>query len=131
MPVSHQYRSQFRYSYAGRLCDLLAQITFGSTGAPTLTGGRDVVASVTRNSAGNYTIALTSQAQAVLGLNLMITNATAPSAPLIYMVSQAVNTSTPSFIVQYTNSTGTATDPSSGELHRLDIVVNESSQGPK
>lgn len=117
---------QFRYSYERDLCDIYAKISIGAAGAPTLVNSKGIV-SMTRNSAGNYTIVLKDQFYLFMSAGASFLNATAPAAPGMYVVSEQVNSTTsPSLIVQF-NAAGSATDPGSGELMLLHIVCRSAS----
>lgn len=125
-------RSQFVYSYAARLTKVLPRISIGASGAPTLVSGTGMaVASVTRVSAGKYTIQLTNTYQSLLGIQMVINSgSSAPAAPLMYITADAVATAgTASVTIQLTDLTGAAADPASGEVLYLEIDLNNSSLG--
>jgi hypothetical protein len=84
---------------------------------------------VVRNSAGKYTITLQDSYYKFLGCEVsIIGTGGAAAAPQFFVVSQAVtNATTPTVVVQFSNSAGTATDPASGEEFILHIVVGNSS----
>lgn len=117
---------------------LYAQVTFGGTGAPTLvTANSKGVVSVTRNSAGKYTVVLGTNAAnldqyprlLMVDVNFDATGngGSAPASPLTYLTGNAVNTAgSCSFQFQCTNSAGTATDPASGEKCFVEITLSNS-----
>lgn len=118
---------QFRYSYERDLVDIQAKIAIGASGAPTLTRARGIV-SMTRNSAGNYTVVLKDRAFLFMVARAsFISGSSAPAAPLMNVVSEQVNNSTPSLIIQFRDIAGAAADPASGEVLLLQIENRNSS----
>lgn len=125
---------QFRYSLVPMVTDIYASISFGAAGAPTLdTANSKGVVSVTRNSAGLYTFVFgTSSGRLdpytkLLHARQVFQNATAPAAPGMYIVSDnSANPLLASLQVQF-NSAGTATDPGSGEVLKMDFCFKNSS----
>lgn len=119
---------QFRYSYERDLCDLQAKITIGASGAPTLTLAKGIV-SMTRNSAGNYTIVLQEQFYLFTDMSASyISGASAPAAPFTNVVSEQVNNATsPSLIIQCRDIAGAAADPASGEVMLLRLQFRSAS----
>lgn len=129
--ANRRFRSQFTQSWAGMPVRLHCHVTFGATGAPTLVASDSTgIASVTRNSAGNYTIALSDNYNKLLGLeSTQLSPSAAPAAPIMCLASQQVSSATaPQLVVQYYNAT-TATDPASGEALFLTLILNNSSVG--
>lgn len=119
---------QFRYSYERDLVDTQAKITIGATGAPTLTLAKGI-ASITRNSAGNYTIVMQERMYLLTDVKCsFISGSSAPAAPMFNVVSEQVNNATPSMIVQFRAiDNSTATDPASGEVLLLHIQCRSAS----
>lgn len=125
MPSGYQF--QFRYSYERDLTDVQAKVTIGTTGAPTLTLAKGVL-SMTRNSAGNYTIVLKDRQYLLTDVKAsFISGSSAPAAPDVNVVSEQVNNATPSLIIQCRDIAGAAADPASGEVMLLHIQVRSSS----
>lgn len=57
--MSNRLYTQFRYGFEKKMVDLYCVFAVGSTGACTLTASKSRgIASIARNSAGNYTITL-------------------------------------------------------------------------
>lgn len=57
--MSNRRFNQFRLQLEKKVVDLYAKVTIGATGAPTLvTAYSKGIASIARNSAGNYTVTL-------------------------------------------------------------------------
>lgn len=119
---------QFRYSYERDLVDIFAKVTFGASGAPTLSNAKGVT-SITHNSAGKYTIVLKDNFNLLMSVtNSQMVASGAPAAPNFYVVSETVNTvATKNIVIQFADSAGVATDPASGEVSRLHIVCRNAS----
>lgn len=122
------YRTnQFHYSHA-QPESLYATVTIGASGAPTVSSltGMGIV-SITRVSAGKYTIALSHAYNNLLGVRASIkSGSSAPAAPSLYISADASSTrSAPSVTVVF-NAAGTATDPASGEIILLEVVLQKS-----
>lgn len=116
---------QFDYFYERDVVNVIAKITIGATGAPTLTQAKGI-ASITRNSAGNYTVALKDRAYLFLGMscNFLVAAAAAPAAPIVTVVSETVNSSSPAVVIQcFDADTPAATDPAEGEIMLLQLQV--------
>ncbi len=136
--ANRRYRSQFRFSMHKDPVDIFARVTFGASGAPTLdTANSPGIVSVTRNSAGNFTFVFGTNTQLaldtynyLLAADVTYVNATAPAAPVNYVSSSSINVvGTASITVQFASSTGTATDPASGEQVLFDFILRNSSIG--
>jgi hypothetical protein len=126
------YRSQFQYSYCGQRVSLLAQVSIGASGAPTLASKTGMgIKSIVRNSAGDYTINLTQAFAALLNLSVVsISGASAPAAPLLNIVTNSVSSSSaPLITFQLRSNSGTATDPASGEILLIVLDMDRSSLG--
>lgn len=116
---------QFQYSYQRDLVHIFAQVSFAAAGAPTLVSGKGV-ASITRNSAGLYTIQLQDSFAGVMQIDHKpLLAAGAPAAPLMVIrsVSNINDLSAPSVQVGFTDETGVATDPASGEQVLIHITL--------
>lgn len=114
---------QFRYSFERNVVEYFATVSIGATGAPTLTIGKGI-SSITRNSAGNYTILLQDSSPTLLDVTMTNFGASAAAAPLMRVVSEQVSTAaSPSLVIETCNTSGTATDPASGEKLYIRIAV--------
>lgn len=128
--MANRFFQQFRYSLEKNVVDLFCDVTVGATGAPTkVVANSKGISTVVRNSAGKYTITLQDSYYKFLGCEVsIIGTGGAAAAPTFFVVSQAVtNATTPTVVVQFQDSAGTATDPASGEEFILHIVVGNSS----
>lgn len=126
------YRSQFKYSFAGQPVALTPIVAIGASGAPTIQAATGMgVDSMVRNSAGNYTLTLSGPAFQLLNIRASFQSGTsAPAAPSMNIVSSAVNAiAAPVIVLQFRDITGAAADPASGEIMYLQIDLNRSSTG--
>lgn len=117
---------------------LYARVTFGATGAPTLdTKNSKGVLSITRNSAGKYTLVFGTNSASLdyyyklLGVKVEWdatgNSGTVPAAPLVYLTGNSVATaSTCSLQLQCDNVSQVATDPASGEACLIEITLSNS-----
>lgn len=119
---------QFSYTYEREVVRLFANIAIGASGAPTLESAAKGIASVTRNSAGDYSIALTDNFNKLLAMHAVVQNATGiPAAPDVGLKTDSVSSSTAPLIRIVTSAAGVATDPASGDTIRLEIVCRNAS----
>lgn len=117
--------------------ELFCDITVGASGAPSPTAGTALgygkgISSVTRNSAGRYTIALQDSYNKLLMIETKLSATTydpTASASGNFLVSEQVNSSTaPGFVIQfYKGSDGSALDVASGTRVLLWIKTRNSS----
>ncbi len=125
--ASSKIKFQFRYSYERDLIDTQAKISIAGSGAPTLTQAKGI-ASITHNSAGNYTIVMQERTYLLMDVKAsFISGASAPAAPIINVVSEQVNNASPSLIIQCRDLSGAAADPASGEVMLLHIQCRSAS----
>lgn len=124
---------QFTFSSEPLPMHIFAQVTFGSSGAPTLNYGSSYISSITRNSAGDYTIVLRDLWNRLLGVSAVFNSGSSlPAAPLVNIKANNVATSSGGSaksleIVFSDGDTPAATDPASGEIVYLDIALKNSS----
>jgi hypothetical protein len=117
---------QFSYSYERDLVRIPLKISIGSSGAPTVSNGKGL-ASIGRNSAGNYTLTLKDNFFLLMGLNArFLSGASAPAAPSVNIVSESVSSSK-QIIIQCRDIAGAAADPASGEIMMLEVVCRNAS----
>ncbi len=111
---------------------LWAQVTIGGTGAPTLSRGKGI-ASVTRNSAGQYKLTLQDAYVLLLDAHVTIldTNSSDPSSVgcLGRVKSQDVaNVTAPTVTMQmFASDDGAAADPASGAVLLIKLELKNSS----
>jgi hypothetical protein len=123
---------QFTYSSVANPFHVFAKVTFGSTGAPTLTAN-PYISSITRNSAGDYTIVFRDLWSSLLGVNVIFNSGSSlPTAPAMSVKADNVATATggsaKSIEIVFSDlETPAGTDPASGEIALLDFVLKNSS----
>lgn len=118
---------QFRYSYERDVVEVMARITIGAAGAPTISEAKGVL-SVVRNSAGNYTIRLVDNFNQLLESSSMLISPSAPAAPIMHLVSNSVSSATvPGVVLQCRDVANAAADPASGETILLRLCVRNAS----
>jgi hypothetical protein len=124
------YRSQFVRGFAGEPVELRASISFGAAGAPTLVAGTGMgISSVVRNSAGDFTIALSQAFVSLMGVDHVMISSAASAAPELRVKANSVSSASAPSIEIVTSAAGTATDPASGEIMLIKILLNRSSTG--
>lgn len=124
--MANRRLEQFQLSYQRIPIHAWAKITFGSTGAPTLTTN-PLFSGVTRNSAGDYTLALRDLfKQGIISVDHVFNtgSGTGPAAPGMWIRTDSSTSSTKTIRIVF-NTGGTATDPASGEIVLLHFVFND------
>lgn len=106
-----------------------ASITIGATGAVTNTSFGNGIKSVTRNSAGNYTIALQDSYPVLLGVDISQVDPTAAAVPQFHVTANNVASSTAPSVTIGGYVTTVATDPNSGATIQVTIALQNSSLG--
>lgn len=136
--MANRYFRQFRLSLEPQVSDIFCRVTFGATGAPTLvTAQSKGVVSITRSATGRYVIVFGTNTSMLdtyfkfLGMDCTYdessNSGTAPVASQCYVFANSTNTvNTASITVQFTNSTGTATDPANTEAVLFNFVFKNS-----
>lgn len=128
--ANRQFRSEFRFGFEAMPVSLFAKVTFGASGAPTLSNAGGVK-SITRNSAGDYSILLQDNYNRLMHLKHVYDETgnagTAPAAPGMFIKSNTVTSLSAPTLRVVLNSAGTPTDPASGEVILLEIVLSNSS----
>lgn len=125
--MANRRMSQFRYSMENTVVDLYMVVTIGATGAPTLTRAQGVT-SITRDSAGQYSIILNDIYNQLLGLDCMFYASTsAAAAPMVVLESNTIATAKTLVIQCRAIDNSTATDPGNGEIMYLHLALRNSS----
>lgn len=127
--ANYNFRSQFQYSYSAKAVALRASISFGASGAPTIVSGTGMgITSITRSSAGDFVITLSRAYGSLMGIrHVFNSGSAAPAAPALYIKSSAVSTAAAPTLEIVLNAAGTATDPASGEVMLIELLLNDSS----
>lgn len=134
--MANRWFTQYLWSLEKNPAQIWAYVTFGSTGAPTLSGiNSKGIKSITRVSAGKYTVtfgvsggnAVTDTYNALyFASKRFVKSSGNPAAPHMYVVSQDVQ-ATGSMVIQFLAANGsTATDPASGEVALLQFRMKTS-----
>lgn len=127
--MANRRLSQFFQSYQRVPVQCAAQVTFGTTGAPTL-ATNSLFSAVTRNGAGDYTFTMRDKFNALLCVkHVFNSGSSAPAAPGMYIKTNSVSAASPLMRVIF-NAAGTATDPASGEIVFLQFIFSNSSVNP-
>lgn len=129
---------QFRGALEPVVKDIFGLVAIGGTGAPTLTTSLTLansqtinpskgISSVTRNGAGDYTIALQDSFIRLLQANAQFKVASGvAAAPDVTVRTDNSNSSTAPSIRLVFSAAGTPTDPASGETMMLALVFSDS-----
>ena len=133
----NRWLNQFQLTFEKKVVDVYGKITFGATGAPTLSqvNSKGIV-SVTRVSAGKYTFVFGTKAGMLdTYVKLIDVNAVydttgtsaAPAAPGLYVSNNSISiVNTASLTLVCTNNSGVATDPASGEIGYFNFTLGDS-----
>lgn len=127
--ANRRFRSQFRFGMEAMVVELFANISIGAAGAPTLNQSASKgVASVVRNSAGQYTITLQDKYNSLLHMNVLQDSGTsAPAAPFVVLEAENVSSAKTLVIQCRAVDNSTATDPANGESMLVKITLSNSS----
>lgn len=120
---------QFRYSLQRDIVDLSLKAAIGASGAPTIstTDAKGIV-SITRNSAGRYTILLQDNYAALMAANISVLNATVAAAPVSQLISEQVsNATTPQVVIQLLDAAGAAADVDDGATLLVHLMLRNAS----
>lgn len=136
--MANRFFNQFRLSLEKQVVDIFGRVTIGGTGAPTLVAAQSKgIVSVTRTATGRYVFVFGTNTSLLdtYGklLKVAVTfdessnSGTAPVSNSFYVFANAISTSgTASVTVQFTNSTGTGTDPASTEAILITFTFRNS-----
>ena len=118
--------NQFFLSLERGKAIIFGKVAIGATGAPTLNAVKSKgIASVVRNSAGNYTITLNDIYVDMYSLHVNFLNAAGAGVAYVYIVSQAVSTAK-TVVFQCKDLSGAAVDPSSGTEMQIELKLKTS-----
>lgn len=133
--MANRWFNQWLWSMEKNPAQLWAYVTFGASGAPTLSGiNSKGIRSIEKTATGKYTVTfgvsggnpVTENYNALYFASRRFVNATAPAAPHMYVVSEAVQASG-SMVIQFTAANGSsATNPGSGEVALLQFRLKTS-----
>lgn len=127
--MANRYMQQFFYSFNHGITFLEGSFTVGASGAVGTVKGSGI-ASVTKNSTGNYTIALEDKYMKFLGANFNLVAASYSGIATVEVADTSIDThvqdGTGIQVVCY-DGTGTAANPASGAIVYFSIVLRNSS----
>lgn len=137
--MANRWFNQFQRVLDKEVVTVLCKVTFGATGAPTIAAASSKgVVSVTRNAQGNFTFVFGTSSSSldtyknlasvsVVYNTVAVGASTAAAAPGLQVVGDSIATSgTASVKLMTTNTSGSATDPASGELGLFKFVFRNS-----
>lgn len=129
--MANRWLNQFTKSFEKEVVHIFGNAAIGASGSPTLDTSNDSkgVASIARNSTGNYTITLQDSYYKFLDFSVVFANGgTVAAAPNLDLQTISVGTSTGGTVRFVTrNNSGTATDPDNGSTMYFHLVVGNSS----
>lgn len=126
--MANRYGNQFWYSLVPNKWSLFGLAAIGATGAPTINASKSKgFTSITRNSAGNYTLVLQDVWVDFLGFQATVLDSGANTVCTVYVVSQAVATSgTRTIVFQCLDFAGLAVDPRNGASIYWEAILKNS-----
>jgi hypothetical protein len=105
---------------------LFANVAVGATGAPTLNAIKSKgVATVVRNSTGNYTVTLNDKYVDLFHVNVNFISTVPPTAAYAYTESQDVD-GAKTIVFQCIDVSGAAADPTSGTVMQIEMKLKSS-----
>lgn len=131
--MANRYTNQFRAQLEKRVSSIFAHVSFGASGAPTLdVANSKGVVSITRNSAGVYTIVFGTQAQMLdtyvkllsVSKSFLVASA-ADDRSMVILANNVSNNALCNIQVEF-HSAGVATDPASGSAVFMEFVMGDS-----
>jgi hypothetical protein len=127
--ANRRFRSQFRFGMEAMVVELFANVSIGASGAPTLNQSASKgVASVVRDSAGQYTVTLQDKYNSLLHLEVaQQTGTSAAAAPNVVIEANTVSSDKKFTIQMRASDNSTATDPANGSSLLLKITLSNSS----
>lgn len=124
--MANRWFNQFTKTLEKEVCHIFAKVTFGAAGAPTLSVVNSKgIASIARSAQGTFLITLQDNYYKLLNVKgAFVAGSAGPAAPTISVSNNGVTSGT---ITVLTQNGGTDTDPASGEILFLEIVMGNSS----
>jgi hypothetical protein len=123
-PVRNTY--QFHNSYVPNLTCLYLKATIGASGAPTINALQSMgIDSISRTSAGKYLITLNKKYESLRMAKAVFIASGGANAPDLAVDTDAVRSAGTLTVV--TQAGGVNTDPASGEVMLIEIMLKDSS----
>lgn len=118
--------NQFFLSLERGKAILFGKVAIGATGAPTLNAIKSKgIATVVRNSAGNYTVTLNDIYVDMYSLHVNFLNVAGAGVAYVYIESQDVDAAK-TIVFQCKDLSGAAVDPTSGTEMQIEIKLKTS-----
>lgn len=123
---------QIHSAYEALTVRIFLNVAIGASGAPTITTNSAGVSqckgvtSITRNSAGNYTIDLKDSFTRLLSAQCTSLAAAPAAAPDMTVLADS-SASSPASVQIVLSAAGTPTDPASGEVLLIELCMKNSS----
>lgn len=136
--MANRYCNQFQLTQEKRVTSIFAKVSFGATGAPTLSSSNSKgVLSVTRDNPGTYTFVFGSGSGVsqqldsyvkLMGVNVVFNSGVAaPVAPTLYIAADNTGSnSLASLQIVLVDDTFSAADPASGEIGYFEFIFGDS-----
>lgn len=136
--MANRYNQQFMFTQEKRVTKIFANVSFGASGAPTLSAVNSKgILSVTRNAQGRFTFAFGTNVNGsvardvyvkVLNVSAVFNAGTsAPAAPIVSIRANNVATvGTAAMTVSLLDYAGAETDPANGEIGYFEFTFGDS-----
>lgn len=127
--MANRFFNQFYFSLEKAKVVLFLKASIGATGAVTIdaTGSKGIT-SITRNSAGRYTVVFQDTYVSFLGMSpTVVESAATPTVATVAAVSETVATAaTKNLVFQCADFAGAAVDPASGSAFKFSFMLSNS-----
>jgi hypothetical protein len=126
--MANRWLNQFTKTLEKEVCHLYLRVTFGASGAPTISAANSKgIASIARSAQGVFLVTFQDSWYKLLGVNgVFVAGSAGPAAPTISVSATGVTT-IPGTITLLTQNGGVDTDPASGEVLYAEFVLGNSS----
>ncbi len=136
--MANRYTQQFMLTQEKRATKIFANVSFGASGAPTLSAiNSKGVLSVTRNAQGRFTFAFGTNVNGSVSRDVYVklmnvsavfnAGTSAPTAPIVSVRANNVSTAgTASITLSLLDYAGAETDPASGEIGYFEFTFGDS-----
>lgn len=128
--MANRWFNQFQKSLEKEVVNLFAVVSFGAAGAPTLNTSNNSkgIASISRTAQGSFLITLQDSYWKFLSLDgVFLTSGAGPAAGTIALSAEDVDLQAGGTLQLQTQNGGINTDPASGEVLYLHLVLSNSS----
>ena len=123
----NRWFNQFFFSLEKKKIVLFGKVAIGASGAPTLNvAASKGIASIAKNSTGNYTITLQDQYVDLFNAKCVILKSSGSPLVIGHVIRSQDVVGAKTIIVEFLNASFAATDPASGCELELEIVLKGS-----